>query len=272
MTGGTLTRLIGYPVIAVMALFVFTRLMESRVIFFPTREVTATPADIPLPFEEVWFESPDGVRLNAWFIPRAGARLTILFLHGNAGNIGHRLEKIQILHDLGLSVFIVDYRGYGKSGGRPSERGIRLDSDVAWRYLTETRGLSPETLVVYGESIGGAFAAGLAALRPCGALITEETFTSARDMTKRAVPLPLRVFVSLQLDTLSHLSKVTVPKLIIHSVDDEIVPYKMGERLFAAAPEPKTFLRLRGGHNTAFLDSEALYQEGLADFLKRFNI
>ncbi len=268
MANGLIARLIFYPLLAAVVLFIFTRLLEARLIFFPMRAITATPADIGLGFEDISFRADDGVLLSGWFIPRSAASRTVLFLHGNAGNIGNRLEKIKVLHDLGLSVLIIDYRGYGQSEGKPGERGITRDSDAAWRYLTQTRALPPGTIVLYGESIGAAFAAQLAAKRACAALITEGAFTSARDMAKKVIPLVPGFFLSLKLDTASYLSKVTAPKLLIHSVDDEIIPYKMGERLFEAAPAPKTFLHLRGGHNSAFLDSELLYQEGLAAFLK----
>lgn len=266
---GILARLIVYPILATAVLFVFTRVLESRLIFFPSHKVTATPADIGLLFEDVTFDAQDGTRLSGWFLPAPEAERTALFFHGNAGNIGHRLEKIKILHELGLSVFIIDYRGYGKSGGRPNERGIERDADAAWLYLTGTRKLTPASIVLYGESLGGAFASRLAARRPCGALITEGAFTSAPDMAKLALPFVPRFFLSLKLDTLSSVSKAALPKLFIHSLDDEIVPYKMGERLFAAAAGPKTLLRLRGGHNTAFLDSYTLYRNGLTDFLDK---
>ncbi len=262
-------RILFYFFLAIIAVYFFVRLTEARMVFFPMRPVTATPADAGLSgFEEVLFRAQDGVALKGWFIPAEGARLTILFLHGNAGNISHRLEKIKILHELGFSIFIFDYRGFGKSEGKPTEQGFYRDADAAFRYLRDERRMPSASIVLYGESLGGAVAIDLAAKQKAAALITEGTFTSVGDMARSAFPFVPRFFLSIRFDALSKIRQARVPKLIIHSIGDEIVPYTMAERLYAAAPQPKTMLSLKGGHNTAFVDSEWLYRDGLKKFIE----
>jgi len=231
------------------------------------KDVISNPASVGLAYEEVYFDTPDNKRLNGWFIAHDKSKFTIIFCHGNAGNISHRLEKILIFYNLGLNVFIFDYRGYGKSIGAPSESGLYEDADAAYNYLIKEKRISPESVILYGESIGGAVAIDLARNKDVGALITEETFTSIKDMSGIAYPfLPYFIFSS-RFDALSKIKNVGCPKLIIHSIDDEIVPFRLGEKLFDAAMPPKKFLKLRGSHNTAFLESEEQFKEGIKSFL-----
>ncbi|MFH1208471.1 MAG: alpha/beta hydrolase [Candidatus Omnitrophota bacterium] len=253
---------------AIVLLVTAIRLLERFSIYFPIKTLEEDPRALGLSYEDVYFETADRQRLNGWYFPVPGAAETLLFFHGNAGNISHRLEKIVLLRKLGLSVFIFDYRGYGKSQGTPSETGFYRDADAAYEYLTKKRGLSAAQVLFYGESIGGAVAVDLASRKEVKAIITEETFPSVKDM----VPLVLRwvppfVFGS-KFDSLSKIRSLRCPKLILHSQDDEIVPYALGEKLFEAAGPPKRFLRIRGGHNTAFLESERAYLDGIGDFLK----
>ncbi len=258
-------------ILAAITVILVIRQMEGRMIFFPIKGIPVVTENAA-PHEDVFFETADGKKLHGWFVPAetSGAPV-VLFLHGNAGNIGHRWEKIRILHDLGVSVFIFDYRGYGQSEGEPSEAGIYKDTDAACAYLAK-RGLAPEKVIVYGESIGGAFAIDLAARTSVQALVVEDTFTSVRAMVRRTMPLIPTFVLATQLDSLSKISKVNAPKLIVHSADDEMVPFEMGRALFDAAAEPKKFVRLRGGHNTAFLDDFETYKSGLMNFLSEFNI
>jgi fermentation-respiration switch protein FrsA (DUF1100 family) len=255
-------------VFSLVAIALVIRQIESRFIFFPTKGVPAV-ADNAVSYEDVFFKTADGKKLHGWFISSgtAAASSVVLFLHGNAGNIGHRWEKIQILHDLGVSVFIFDYRGYGRSEGSPSETGLYKDTETAYGYLIG-RGIPAEKIIVYGESIGGAFAVDLSARKPVKALILEDTFTSVPAMARKVMPMIPGFILATRLDSLSKVGKVSAPKLIFHSVDDEIVPFEMGNELFAAAAEPKWFVRLRGGHNTAFLDDIQTYRNGLSMFLR----
>ncbi len=257
-----------YLIIIIACFIIYLRFIEKRSIFFPMKEIKSDPEIIGLSFEEVNFKTADNVELNGWFIPREGAKDTIIFCHGNGGNISHRLEKIAILHNIGLNVFIFDYRGYGRSKGSPSEKGLYKDAEAAYGYLVSRDNISEENIVLYGESIGGAVAIDLAMRRKVKALITEETLSSVKDMIKIIYPfLPYFVFQS-RFDSVSKIKGINVPKLIIHSVDDEIVPFRLGEKLFESASFPKEFLKIRGSHNTAFLDSKELFISGITSFVK----
>lgn len=246
-------------------------LFQERYVYFPDRTLVATPANIRLPFEEVYLQTQDRVHLHGWFIPAPDARLTLLFLHGNAGNISHRLDSLQVFHELGLNVFIFDYRGYGNSTGRPSERGTYRDAEAAWRYLTQTRAIPAPRIVLFGRSLGGAVAVWLAGRTRPAALILESTFTSIRDMAGRFYPyLPVSLLTRIRYPTIHRMGALHLPVLIVHSSDDDIIPYAMARRLFDAAPAAKSFLTLHGGHNDGFLSSGDRYREGLAEFLRRY--
>jgi fermentation-respiration switch protein FrsA (DUF1100 family) len=241
---------------------------QPGMIFFPTRAMTSTPQDWGMDYEEISFGADDGVKLNGWYIPYPGAQRTLLFFHGNAGNISHRGDSIAIFHRLGINVFIVDYRGYGRSEGVPSEAGMYKDAAAAWRYVTQTRGVKPADVVVFGRSLGGAVAAHLAAQEKPAALILESTLSSARDFAHRAFPLLSRLVVlRYDLATAQYVQGVSCPVLVLHSPDDEIMPFELGERVYHAAPQPKLFVRLVGDHNGGFLLSQPAYEQALSSFL-----
>lgn len=236
----------------------------------PTRALTASPGDIGLPYENVWPRTADGVRLHGWYVPAESARATVLYFHGNAGNISQRLDSIRLFHDLGLSVLIFDYRGYGQSEGRPSETGTRRDALAVWSYLVESRGIAPRHLVYLGRSLGAAMAAWLAAHKSPAALIVESTFTSVPDLAAEFYWwLPARRLARFEYCTRDYLAAVRCPVLVAHSPEDEIIPYRHGLALFAAAPEPKQLLQLRGGHEDNFIVSGEHYVRGLDAFLAR---
>ena len=260
-------KLVLWLIIFVILFLLFVRYIERRSIYFPMREITANPRSVGLPYEEVYFDTSDNKRLNGWLIAHDKSKSTLILCHGNAGNISHRLEKISMFHDLGLNVFIFDYRGYGKSQGAPSESGLYEDAKAAYDYLTGERRVSKDGIILYGESIGGIVAIDLARNKDVAAMITEGTFTSIKDMSGIAYPfLPYFIF-SNRFDAFSKIKHVGCPKLIIHSIDDEIIPFRLGEKLFDAARPPKKFLKIRGGHNTAFLESEEQFKEGIKSFL-----
>ncbi len=225
------------------------------------------PSDSGLEFQDLYFTTPDGEKLNAWFFPSKGAKKSLLFFHGNAGNISHRLEKISIFKKLGLQVFIIDYRGYGKSSGKPSENGIYLDAQAAYDYLVKEKKFSPDNIILFGESLGAQAAVDLASKNQVGAIILEGNFTSAKDMSREIYPFLPTIFLSVKFDSLSKIAKVNCPKLMIHSRNDEIVPFRLGEKLFNAAGGPKTFLAIYGGHNSSFIDSEDLFTSKIREFI-----
>ena len=244
--------------------------LQDRLVYFPTRELEATPRALGLGYEDVRLTAEDGVRLHGWFIAAPVARATVLFFHGNGGNISHRLERVAIFRQLGLNAFLLDYRGYGRSGGRPSEEGTYRDARAAWNYLTETRGLAAAGIILYGESLGGAVATHLAAERTAGAVIVESSFTSILDLGAEVYPwLPVRWISRYDYPSAQNLARVDAPVLVIHSRQDEIIPFHHGQALYAAAHEPKAFLEIRGGHNDGPQAYGSQYVEGLDSFLRQ---
>jgi fermentation-respiration switch protein FrsA (DUF1100 family) len=244
---------------------------QPRLIYFPDvpgRQLDATPEAIGLAFEDVRFKA-DGIVLHGWFIPATDDAPVVLYCHGNAGNISHRLERLELLHRLGLSVLLFDYRGYGQSEGTPTEQGTYYDASGAWAYLTQTRRIPASRIVIFGESLGGAIAARLASEEQPGALILSSTFTSATDL---AAPiywwLPVRLLSRFKYPTAEYVDRVHAPVLIMHGRDDEIIPYSHGEALFRRAHEPKAFLELLGGHNAGLSMTGAPLANGMRAFLE----
>jgi hypothetical protein len=240
---------------------------QDKLVYHPVRGIDVTPEAAGLDFEEVSFAAADGVKLHGWFIPAENPRAVILHCHGNAGNISHRLELLRICHDLGLSTFIFDYRGYGRSEGTPTEDGTYLDAEAAWKYLTETRKVPPGEIIFHGQSLGGAVAANLASKHTPRALILESTFTSIPDWTRSTALAPFCWVCRYRYDTKAILPNLHCPVLVIHSPGDDLIPYRHGRRLFELANEPKRFVEIRGDHNSGFLVSGATYTEGLRGFV-----
>ena len=253
-----------------LALYVF--LMQPKLIYYPgipSRTLEVTPAVIGMDHEELTLITTDGEQLHAWFIPHPQARATLLFAHGNAGNISHRLDSIQVFHDIGLNVLIFDYRGYGQSTGKPSEKGTYRDADAAWAYLTVTRGIDPGKIILFGRSLGAAVIADLAARVAPAGVILESAFLSVPEMAATIYPwLPVRWLASYRYDNGEKVARITRPLLIIHSRGDEIIPFEQGERLFQQASEPKQFLELRGRHNDGFYVSKDEYLMAMGVFLE----
>jgi fermentation-respiration switch protein FrsA (DUF1100 family) len=253
---------------AYFALVAFVYLTQSQRLYFPLRELDTTPAAYGMDYHDVSLATADGVRLHGWYVPAPAPRGVLLFFHGNAGNISHRLDSIRIFRELGLSVFIIDYRGYGRSEGRPDEAGLYRDAQAAWRYLREEEGVAAGRIVVFGRSLGAAVAAWLAAREAPAALIVESAFTSAPDLAAELFPwLPVRHLLRFEYDTRRALAQLRAPLLVAHSRDDEIVPFAHAQRLLEAAGEPKALLEMRGGHNDGFLRSQPEYAAGLGRFL-----
>lgn len=242
--------------------------LQDRLLYFPFKEIGATPAALHLPFEDVRLTTSDGATISAWWIPAKNERAVLLFCHGNAGNISHRLDSIEIFNKLDLSVLIFDYRGYGTSTGHPSEDGTYHDAEAAWRYLLEVQKKQPEKIILFGESLGGAVAAEIASRQTAGGLIIMSSFTSIPELAGRLYPfLPVRLLSKFRYATIDKIGAISCPKLIIHSPDDEIIPFALGRALYEKAAQPKQFLQIRGGHNEGFLVSGELYVQGLRDFL-----
>ncbi len=259
-----LSSLLGIVLILNLAMFFF----QPGMVFFPYRGMDETPADWDMKYEDVFFRTLDNIQLHGWYIPHHNAQRTVLFFHGNAGNISHRGDSVKIFHRLGLNVFIMDYRGYGQSEGKPGETGLYEDAASAWRYLLAVKELQQEKIIIFGRSLGGAVAAKLAAEVHPAALILESVFSSARDMANTLLPGISRIIMlRFNFDTESWITKVQCPLLVLHSQEDEIIPFKLGQKVFLAANKPKQFISLRGSHNSGFLYSQPDYERQLEQFI-----
>ncbi len=252
-------------------------LLENHLLYYPDKYFAATPDQAGLEYEEVWFETSDGLRLHGWFLPPASnpekTAACLLFLHGNAGNISHRLDNIKGLVGHGLAVFIFDYRGYGLSRGRPSEKGTYEDARAAYRHLLTRPGISPENVVIFGRSLGGAVAVDLAGHFPARALILESSFTSFREVARVHFPFVPSFLLSRKYESERKMASVRTPALFVHGRLDSIVPFDMGRRLFAAHPGPKEFYSIdRAGHNDTFIVGEEQYYQRLLDFIQSYPV
>lgn len=246
----------------------FLLFMQSRLLYSPISEVSFTPADVGLDFEEVVFESEDGLQLSGWYLPAEQDAPTVLYCHGNGGNIMHCLDGIKMFHDLGLNCFIFDYRGYGRSKGKPSEEGTYRDVRAAYNWLTGNKQLTADEIIVFGRSLGGTIAAYLASQVPVGGLVIESAFTSYPDIGQKLYPyFPVRLFARFKYSTIEYLSHVSCPLMLIYSKDDEIVPFEFGLRLYESAKEPKEFIEISGGHNDCFLASADIYKNAWVRWL-----
>jgi uncharacterized protein len=252
---------------SVFAFVLLVKYLERVSVFFPSREMVLTPKDILLDHENVFFKTSDEVVLHGWFVPHVQPRGTVLFFHGNAGNISHRLSKISLFHRLGLNVFIINYRGYGQSKGQPTEQGIYKDAVAAFDYLTKRPDIDRRRLLVYGESLGGVVAIDLATQRPVAGLIIDSSFSSAADMAKTIYPFVPSFLLSIQMDSLSKVASLDMPKVFFHSRADDIVPFALGVKLFEAARRPKELVELTGGHNTGYESSEQILFETIDQWL-----
>ena len=239
-------------------------------IYFPMSKLQQSPADWGLSYEDITLTTADNVQLHGWYIPHQEAIHTLLFFHGNAGNISHRRESIEIFHRLGLNVFIIDYRGYGRSQGRPSEQGLYRDALAAWDYLTSKKHISHEQILIFGRSLGGAVATDLAARVQSAGLIVESSFSSARDFARSVFPvLSHLLWVRYDFNTAAKINQVKSPVLVLHSPDDEIMPFQLGEKVLQSASQPKQFIQMQGDHNSGFMLSQPGYEMALKDWLTK---
>jgi len=251
---------------------------QDDMLYYPDisgRQLVATPKSRGMDYENVELVTSDNIKLHGWFVfsDTAADNLntgTVLFFHGNAGNISHRLDSIELFRRLGLNVFIIDYRGYGQSMGNTSETGTYRDAEAAWRYLTKNRSIKENTIIIFGRSLGASIASWLAGkVMPAG-LIVESSFSSVASMGQRFYPfLPVHLLSRFKYDTKQTIKMIDCPVLVAHSRDDEIIPYEEGIEVFNSAPEPKQFLSMHGGHNDGFMVSGSDYVGGLESFINK---
>ncbi|MHC4498526.1 MAG: alpha/beta hydrolase [Planctomycetota bacterium] len=267
--GQTLISLFLMLVIAYCGLGLILYLMQPKFLYHPMRGLPYTPDELGLDFENVVFKTADGLKLSGWFIPAENSELTVLFCYGNGGNMTHRLDSINFFYNIGLNCFIFDYRGYGGSQGRPTEQGTYLDAEAAYVWLTKERRISPDNIIIFGRSLGGSIGAQLASTVPVGALVVESTFTSYVDIARKFYPyMPVQWFASYRYRTIDHMRDIHCPVMIIHSQNDEVVPFEFGLKLYDAANEPKEFVEIFGSHNDGFLVSGEIYRNAWTDWLK----
>ena len=246
--------------------------VDEKFIFFPSATIEATPKHFGVDYEDIYFATRDGVKLNGWLALKPGAQATLLWFHGNAGNIGHRAQGVKPLRDkLDVNVFMIDYRGYGRSGGAVSEKGTYEDAEAAFRYLTGRSDIDPKRIVLFGQSLGAAVAADLAGRRDCLAVILEAPFASIRDMARAIYPwLPIGPLIKTRYDVVEKVKKIRAPLLVVHGERDDIVPFEQGRRVFDAATGPKEFHALRGAHhNDTFEVGGDAYFAVMKDLIER---
>ena len=248
-------------------------IFEKSLIYYPARTLEGVPGDLGLPSEEVLLDVEPGVKIHAWFIKAASqpSIATVLFSHGNAGNIGDRLDRVRSWKSLGVDVLLYDYRGFGRSTGSPDEEGTYRDGRAAYDYLVNVRHVDPSKLVLMGESLGCAISIQLALDRKAAGLILEAPFASIRRMAAAIYPfLPLGPFVRTRYDNLGKASRLNVPLLVVQGTLDEVIPIEQGKAVFAAAPEPKTFIAMEGAHhNDVYLIGGEAYRRAVAALIER---
>lgn len=248
----------------ILLLFLF----QKRIIYHPGSTVYQTPEVAGMAFEELYLDCEDGAKINAWYIPAEGAKYTVLFCHGNAGTIAGRVDSAKLLHDIGVNVMLFDYRGYGNSKGELSEEGTYIDGETAWNHLVKEKKISPGSIIILGRSLGGGIALNLAVNHKSAALILESAFMSISEMGKSKYPyLPIFLFVRYHYSNIDKIKKVKEPLFISHSTEDEVIPFFHGKRLYEAANEPKTFVKLNGYHNDCYFTNPE-YQLRLRDFIE----
>ncbi len=239
-----------------------TDFIENRFVFHPDKNVYSTPDDRELEYDDVTFCTEDGLKLNGWFIPgktkspTGGNLFTLLWFHGNAGNISHRLESIKMLHDrVPINIFIFDYRQYGRSEGKISEQGTYIDAKAAFEYLHSRKDINHKKIIFFGCSLGSAVAVDLSLKERCCGLILETPFTSIKELAKFLYPfLPLGYIIQTKYDSIAKMKDVEVPLLIIHGDKDELVPIEQGRKLYESANEPKEFYTIQGAtHNNTYI-------------------
>ena len=246
-------------------------LFQGKYIYHPSSHIESTPNSIGLEYEDITLSTSDGIELDSWYIPASNDSMVVLLCHGNGGNIGDRMESIKIFHNMNLSVFIFDYRGYGKSEGNPNEKGTYIDAETAWDYLIDERNISSDNIIVFGRSLGGAIASKLAIDKDPYAVILESTYTSISDQAKDLLPIfPFNVITRYKYPTIDHVKKISSPILIVHSSDDEMISVNHGKDLFKSANEPKMFLEISGNHNNGFITSGDIYTDGVQSFIFDF--
>lgn len=246
---------------------------QDNILFIPSKELTSDPSALGLEYSEHWIDTRDQEKLHSWFIPAENARYTVLFFHGNTGNISTRMDTIQIFNELGLNIFIIDYRGYGKSSGVPSEAGSYIDGDASWSYLVNQLNIDPETIIIFGRSLGGGIATNLATRHPSTGLVLESTFSTITAVAKDVYPLiPVSLIIRSRYPNIDNIRQINCPLLVIHSTEDEYIGFHHGQALYNAynprsTQAHKHFVAISGAHNDGFFTSREQYIQGISEYI-----
>jgi pimeloyl-ACP methyl ester carboxylesterase len=252
-------------------LLILLYFFQSSFVYFPSKKLAYSPAEIGLDFEDVFMVCEDNIQLHGWYIHCKQKKGIVLFFHGNAGNISYRLDTIAMFTGIGYDVFIFDYRGYGKSQGKPSEEGTYLDALAAWNYLLQQRKVSGEKITIFARSLGAAVGSWLAKEKHVHAVILESSFASIPKMGEKLYPfLPTRLLAKIIYPVHEYVKHIQAPKLFIHSRDDEIIPFAQGYENYQNAIDPKQFLEIYGSHNDGFIQSRNIWVKGIQEFLSNY--
>ena len=265
---GSMKLLIAVVLILVLGK-IFIAHMEQKSLYYPSRTMAETPDALHIDYENIEITTPDGTKLHAWFVRHPQAKTTVLFCHGNAGNISHRLFRIKFFHNLQANVLLWDYRGYGKSTGRPSEKGLYQDVLAVCDYLITAKNIPVESIIAYGKSLGCAVVTELSRHREIGYLVLESPFISVTQIAQEMIPwLPMKYIIRQKYDNVGKLAVSAVPKLILHGRYDEIIDYHHAEMLHQQAAGPKTFLSFDGGHNDIIYVTSQEYKKVFQKIMK----
>lgn len=238
-------------------------------VFSPSKNIKNTPADFGLEYEDVYFQTEDKFNINGWLVKGASDSM-VIFFHGNGGNMGNAIPKIDMFYRLGLDVFLIDYRGYGRSEGAPTEMGLYRDAQAAYNYVLSRPNVNRENIIIYGESLGGAVAIDLASRNYSSGVIIDAAFTNVLDMAKIRYPFIPGFLVGDQFDSLAKIASIKAPKVFMHSRDDEVVPFQLGKELYDAAVGPKEFFQMEGSHNADGPDDVEAVSKILKHFMRKY--
>lgn len=265
----TLMNIILGTILVIVSIRLYFIIIEQNGLYYPEKEIHTTPADkLKLDYEDVDIKTPDGKTLNGWFIPAKDATATVIYYHGNAGNISDRIHRVAFFYDMGFNLLIFDYRGYGKSEGWPSENGLYKDALAAYDYLAARRDVDKDKIIIYGKSLGGAVAIETATKRKAAALVIESAFASTERIGEDLYPyLPVKWLTLQKYDNLSKVKYISTPKLIVHGRNDDLIAFKHGEEIYDAAAPIKQFLPFDGKHNDEVYITSNAYRDELKKFL-----
>lgn len=265
----TILITLGISYVLILLSFYF---FQMRLVYFPTQIHSFNPGHFGLDFEEVQLTTSDETKIHGWFVPSKTRGVHIIFFHGNAGNISDRMDTIRLWNQLGISGLYIDYRGYGKSEGVPSEQGTYLDAQAAWDFLVRAKGISFEKIIIHGRSLGGPIAAWLASKNQSAGLILESTFISLPELGQSLYPiLPVKQLARIKYSTMKYLEETKCSVLVVHSKQDEIIPVSHGQLLAKKSGSRGHYLEIRGSHNDGFLESRQDYVPALQRFIEQID-